>query len=42
MKHIRDCFGHSVRLTDERMAHILEHAEMKEMAGEIERAVTQP
>jgi len=27
MKTIRDCFGHGVRLTDERMAHILEHTE---------------
>ncbi len=37
-----DCFGHSVRLTDERLAHILEHTEMKDMAAEIERVLRQP
>lgn len=42
MKTIRDCFGHAVRLTDERMAHILEHPEMKEMGAEIERVLTAP
>lgn len=30
-KTITDCFGHGVRLTDERVAHILEHPEMNEM-----------
>jgi len=33
MKTLRDCFGHSVRLTDERLAHILEHSEMKGPGG---------
>ena len=42
MKTIRDCFDHVVRLTDERMAHILEHPEMKEMGGEIEQVLTAP
>jgi hypothetical protein len=42
MKTIRDCFGHAVRITDERMAHILEHPEMKDMGGEIERVLTEP
>jgi len=42
MIEIRDCFGRAVRLTDERMAHILEHPEMKEMGAEIERALTDP
>jgi hypothetical protein len=42
MKTIQDCFGHSVRLTDERMAHILEHPEMKDMGAEIERTLTSP
>jgi len=42
MKTIHDCFGHAVRLTDERMAHILEHPEMKEMGTEIERVLTAP
>ena len=37
MKFIRDCFGRSVRLTDERTAHVLQHQEMAEMAAEIER-----
>ena len=42
MKTLKDCFGHSVRLTDERLAHILEHAEMKDMAAEIERVLREP
>jgi hypothetical protein len=42
MKLLDDCFGHKVRLTDERLAHILEHAEMKDMAAEIERVLRQP
>lgn len=42
MRTIQDCFGHTVRLTEERMAHILEHPEMKEMGVEIERALTAP
>ena len=37
-----DCFGHKVRLTAERMAHILEHPEMRGMEAEIERVLTQP
>lgn len=42
MKAIQDLFGHTVRLTHERMAHILEHPEMKEMGAEIERVLTAP
>lgn len=42
MKTIQDCFGHSVRLTDERMAHILEHPEMGSLGAEIERVLTEP
>jgi hypothetical protein len=42
MKTLRDCFGHQVRLTDERLAHILEHPEMKDMSAEIERVLRQP
>ena len=42
MKMLLDCFGHQVRLTDERLAHILDHAEMNGMAAEIERALRQP
>jgi hypothetical protein len=29
MKTLKDCFGRKVPLTDERLAHILEHPEMK-------------
>jgi hypothetical protein len=42
MKTVEDCFGHHVRLTDERLAHILEHREMAEMGPEIERVLRQP
>lgn len=42
MKTLKDCFGHSVRLTDERRAHILEHPEMEELGAEIERVLAQP
>src|SRR5438132_10569622 len=42
MKRIADCFGHPVRLTDERLAHILEHPEMKDMGAEIGRVLREP
>jgi hypothetical protein len=42
MKIIRDCFGENVRLTDERLAHILEHAEMARVEDEIERVLQAP
>lgn len=42
LKTIADCFGVVVRLTEERMAHILEHPEMKEMGAEIERVLAVP
>ena len=42
MKTIQDCCGHSVRLTDERMAHILEHPDMSRMGAEIERVLSEP
>ena len=42
MKILQDCFGRQVRLTDERLAHILEHPEMKEMGPEIARVLRQP
>jgi hypothetical protein len=42
MKTVTDCFGHQVRLTEERLAHILEHAEMKSLGAEIERVLRQP
>jgi len=42
MKTIQDCFGRAVSLTDERMAHILEHPEMSAMGSEIERVLSEP
>jgi hypothetical protein len=42
MQLIRDCFGTSVRLTDERLAHILEHVELAGMADELERVLQSP
>lgn len=42
MKILEDCFGHQVRLTDERLAHILEHPEMKGMGEEIGHVLRQP
>ncbi len=42
MRKLKDCFGHSVRLTDERLAHILGHVEMKDMSAEIERVLREP
>ena len=42
MKTLTDCFNRAVRLTDERLAHILEHAEMAGLAAEIERVLRQP
>jgi hypothetical protein len=42
MKTLTDCFGHKVRLTDERLAHILNHGEMKGMATELPSVLLQP
>jgi len=42
MKTLKDCFGRTVRLTDERLAHILEHSEMKDMGIKIERVLREP
>ena len=42
MKMLQDCFGRNVRLTDERLAHILERSEMKEMGDELEHLLRQP
>ncbi|HSH38724.1 MAG TPA: hypothetical protein VK993_08055 [Chthoniobacterales bacterium] len=39
MKMVTDCFGRPVRLTDQRLAHILEHAEMRDMDEEIVRTL---
>jgi len=37
-----DCFGHEVRLTDERILHILARAEMRGMRDEIIRTLQDP
>src|SRR5882762_3735175 len=42
MKTLPDCFGNNVRLTAERLAHILEHPEMSGMATEIARVLREP
>src|SRR4051812_23624670 len=42
MKIIRDCFGRSVRLTDERLAHILQHRELAGVEEEISRVLQEP
>jgi hypothetical protein len=42
MKIIQDCFGQNVRLTDERLEHILGHPEMREMGITIELVLRQP
>jgi hypothetical protein len=42
MKKLEDCFGRTVRLTDERLAHILERPEMKQMGDELEHVLRQP
>ncbi|HJT20025.1 MAG TPA: DUF4258 domain-containing protein [Nitrospira sp.] len=42
MNIVRDCFGTSVRLTDERLSHILQHQEMAEMSAQIEHVLQTP
>src|SRR2546422_10827234 len=42
MKIIVDCFGREVRLTDERLSHILEHPELRNMEAELVRVTGQP
>ncbi len=42
MKILEDCFGQQVRLTEERLAHILEHPEMAGMEAELQRVLRQP
>jgi hypothetical protein len=42
VKIVHDCFGRAVRLTDERIAHILQHQEMAGMEAEIERVLQTP
>jgi hypothetical protein len=42
MKTIRDAFGRDVRLTDERLSHILDHPEMAGMEADIVRTLQSP
>lgn len=42
MKVIHDYLGLAIRLTDERLAHILEHPEMVELAEKIEETLLEP
>jgi hypothetical protein len=42
MKILTDCFGRTLRLTDERLAHILEHPEMRGIEAEIEAVLSKP
>ena len=42
MEVFRDCFGREVRLTGERKDHILEHAEMVALVGEIGKVLAGP
>lgn len=39
---LHDCFGKAVRLTDERIAHILEHAELIGQLDKVEETVREP
>jgi hypothetical protein len=42
MRILRDFQGLAIRLTDERLVHILEHPEMQGMEGAIEETVARP
>jgi hypothetical protein len=42
MIEITDCFGHPVRLTDERLAHILDRPEMQNMREAIMHTLKTP
>lgn len=42
MRLLRDFQGLSIRLTDERLAHILEHPEMAGQEGAIEETLVEP
>ena len=42
MNILQDFRGMVIRLTDERLAHILEHPEMARMEAEIERTLENP
>lgn len=42
MRLLHDLHGLAIRLTDERLAHILEHPEMTELEGAIEETLRHP
>ena len=42
MKILRDLWDSAIRLTDERLTHILEHPEMSDMEAEIEETLLRP
>ena len=42
MKTLTDCFGREIRVTDERMAHILERPELDGMDSEVEVVLRKP
>ncbi len=42
MKVLKDYFGRSVRLTAERLRHILEHPEMADMESAVEATLREP
>jgi len=42
MRILTDCFGREVRLTDERLAHILERPELEGMESEIQVVLAAP
>jgi len=41
-KVLRDYFGRAVRLTEERIAHILEHAEMERQLNKVTEVLQEP
>jgi len=42
MRILTDCFGRGVRLTDERLAHILERPGLEGMESEIQLVLSKP
>jgi hypothetical protein len=42
MTIFKDCFGRDVRLTDERLTHILEHPEMRDMDRHLGETLARP
>jgi hypothetical protein len=42
MKLLKDYQGREVRLTDERLRHILEHPEMADLESALEKTLRQP